>query len=80
MDHVQDLPPDERLTLTEPAVDQTTTADSLAVAREASQYTYAARATEDPAKLAKAVRIVRVALERKRLTLAEVLPADKAAA
>jgi hypothetical protein len=65
--HVRDLAPDERRAFTKPA-------------REAALNTYAARNADDPAKLAKAVRIVRVALERKRLTLAEVLPVDKAAA
>jgi hypothetical protein len=43
-------------------------------ARQAAYLALAARAVDDPVKLARAARIVRVALERKRLTIAELLP------
>lgn len=47
---------------------------NVAAAHEACRRYAAERAIDDPAKLARAARIVRMALERKRLTLAEVLP------
>lgn len=47
-----------------------------AKAREISLRQRAIRATEDPVILARAARIVRTALERKKLTLADVLPAS----
>lgn len=43
-------------------------------ARLASQNAFAGRAVDDPAKLARAARIVRIALERRKLTLADVVP------
>lgn len=43
-------------------------------ATAAVQQYAAERAIDDPAKLAKAARIVRIALERKRLKLADLLP------
>lgn len=43
-------------------------------ATEAIQNYAAERAIDDPVKLAKAARIVRLALERKRLTLADIVP------
>jgi hypothetical protein len=41
-------------------------------AREVQQHNAAVRALDNPVKLAQAARIVRVALERKRLTLADL--------
>jgi hypothetical protein len=41
---------------------------------EAHQRNAALRAIDDPRQLARAARIVRAALERKRLELADVLP------
>lgn len=52
-------------------------------ATEAVQQYAAERAIDDPAKLARAARIVRLALARKRLTLDELTPPstrDEAAA
>jgi hypothetical protein len=43
-------------------------------ARETWQVVAAHRAVDDPAALARAARIVRAALARKRLTLAELTP------
>ena len=43
-----------------------------AAASERNRELGALRAIDDPAKLAKAARIVRLALERKRLTLADL--------
>lgn len=43
-----------------------------AAAREATSRFWAERAIDDPAKLARAARIVRLALARKRLTLDEL--------
>jgi len=37
----------------------------------------AVRALDDPAQLARAARIIKVALERKKLTLDDVLPDDQ---
>lgn len=48
-----------------------------AAAVEASKHYAAERAIDDPVKLGRAARIVRLALERKRLTTADVLPADE---
>jgi hypothetical protein len=45
-----------------------------AAATEAVQQYAAERAIDDPAKLARAARIVRAALARKRLTIAELEP------
>lgn len=59
-----------------------------AAATEAAANLHALRAVDDPVKLAKAARIIRAALERKRLTLADLtesaiadpIPAARAAA
>lgn len=45
-----------------------------AAARAATQLYAAERAIDDPVKLARAARIVRLALERRRITLAEIAP------
>lgn len=47
-----------------------------ASATEAVKQYAAERAIDDPVKLARAARIVRVALERQRLTLDEIAPAS----
>lgn len=47
-----------------------------AAATEAVQQYAAERAVDDPAKLAKAARIVRAALARQRLTLADLRPTE----
>ncbi len=39
----------------------------------------AVRALDDPVKLARAARIIRVALERRRIALAELMPPDEEA-
>jgi hypothetical protein len=51
-----------------------------AAATAARLHNQAVRAIDDPAKLARAARIVRVALARKKLTVDELLPADGGAA
>lgn len=67
MPRIQDLPTvEERREATEHA-------------RRLSQEYYAGRAVDDPVKLARAARIIRAALARKRITLAE-LTADEATA
>jgi hypothetical protein len=53
---------------------------ATADAREKSRDTFAGRAVDDPVKLARAARIVRIALARQRLTLDELLPTDRGAA
>lgn len=50
-----------------------------AAAREKNKHNAALRAIDDPVKLAKYARTVRVALERGRLTAADILPADERA-
>lgn len=45
-------------------------------ATEAIKYYADERAIDDPVKLARAARIVRLALERQRLTIADLLPAE----
>ncbi|GAB3781471.1 hypothetical protein [Nocardioides ungokensis] len=50
------------------------TPNQAAHARAVAQHNAALRAIDDPAKLARAARIVRVAIERRRLTLADVTP------
>jgi hypothetical protein len=52
--------------------------EQTAAARQAHERNSALRAIEDPRQLARAARIVRVGLERRRLTLADVLPQDRA--
>lgn len=47
---------------------------NTAAAIEATKRLAAERAVDDPVKLAKAARIVRVALARQRLTLADLTP------
>lgn len=47
-----------------------------AAATEAAQRWHAERAIDDPTKLARAARIVRAALARQRLTLADLTPLD----
>jgi hypothetical protein len=47
-------------------------------ARQAAMRNSAVRALDDPVKLARAARIVRTALERQRLELADVVPEDTA--
>lgn len=49
-------------------------ADVMAKARVERDRQVAIRAIDDPVKLAKAARIVRAALERNRLTLADLDP------
>lgn len=49
-------------------------------AREAHQHYAAVRAVDDPVKLARAARIVRVALERNRISLADLTRGDSDAA
>lgn len=61
-------------------VPTTTGLDRTAKARAAVERNAALRAIDDPRQLARAARIVRAGLERKRLTLAEVLPVDHDAA
>lgn len=53
--------------------------DCASPARNAHMRAAALRAIDDPKQLARAARIVRAGLERKRLTLAEVLPEGEAA-
>ena len=48
-----------------------------ASATEAVKQYAAERAIDDPVKLARAARIVRIALARQRLTLAELSPAEQ---
>lgn len=45
-----------------------------AAATQAAQLAHAHRAVDDPVKLAKAARIVRVALARRKLTVADLSP------
>lgn len=47
-------------------------------ATAARNHYIAERALDDPAKLAKAARIVRLALARQRLSLADLVPSDDA--
>jgi hypothetical protein len=54
--------------------------DRTAAATATVQRHAAERAIDDPAKLARAARIVRLALERQRLTLDELLPTDRGTA
>jgi hypothetical protein len=49
---------------------------NTAAATEAVQQYAAERAIDDPAKLAKAARIVRLALERRKLSEADIRPAN----
>jgi hypothetical protein len=51
---------------------------NTASATEAVKQYAAERAVDDPVKLERAIRIVRLALERHRLTTADLLPADSA--
>ena len=48
--------------------------DHGAHGRRVAQHNAAVRAIDDPAKLRKAARIVRVAIERGRLDVADVVP------
>ena len=52
---------------------------ATAAARHAVETRAANRAVDDPVALARAARIVRVALERKRLTLADLTEPDQQA-
>jgi len=54
----------------------TTTDPRTAAATAAAKEWHAQRAVDDPVKLARAARIVRAALARKALTLADIQPAD----
>jgi len=49
---------------------------NTAPATEANKLQAARRAVDDPAALARAARIVRVALARKRIALADLTPLD----
>lgn len=51
-----------------------------AKATEAAAQNAAARAVDDPRQLARAARIVRAALDRQRLTLADIVPTPDEAA
>lgn len=51
------------------------TTSRTAAATEATKQYAAERAIDDPVKLARAARIIRRALERKRLRLADIAPA-----
>ena len=55
---------------------QSTAADRAAKARETHMLRAAERAIDDPSRLARAARIVRVALARRRLALTDVLPPE----
>lgn len=46
-------------------------------ATRANMHKAALRALDDPAKLARAARIVRAALERQRLTIQDLTPTDE---
>jgi hypothetical protein len=54
--------------------EQAPRSDIASAARRAHLHNAAVRALDDPAKLERAARIVRVAIERGRLTPAQVLP------